>query len=531
MDILRLYHTVKYLRFEQVYYRFYYKLKTKFYKYPLVPESAMEAASKFPEIPFISRPESDKYRAAGNTFKLLNIEHAFGDTIDWNYAAYGKLWTYNLNYFEWLEDERLPIETRLKTMRDYAQNFDGLRDGTEPYPISLRGMTWAKFISKHGIKDESVNGCLYKHYHHLAAFPEYQLQANHLLENGLSLLFAGHYFDEDRFYKTGYSIVIKELEEQILPDGGYCEQSPMYQCILLQHLMDCIVLIENSGRYPDKALSQTLRRKAALMCGWLNAFCYKDGSYAMFGDSAFGVAPSVDFLTSYARRLELAIPELKLKESGYRKLEAGNFEMIIDAGNLLPSYQAGHAHADTLSFCLQADGMPFIVDTGISTYERGERRSEERGTDAHNTITINGQDSSDVWAAFRTGERAWVKILSEDENHIIAEHDGYRKMGTRQQRHIRRDNQKIIIEDRLLNYKGQDAILSLHFHPGITPTVAGENQFTAGNIRITIEGGYSMGLHNYLYCEGYNRLAGAQCLQAHVKEHVKVVIEQIIYAG
>jgi len=531
MDILRLYHTVKYLRFEQVYYRFYYKLKTKFYKYPSVPNSALEAAGKFPEISFMSRQGSDRYREAGNTFMLLNIEHSFGEKIDWNYAEYGKLWTYNLNYFEWLEDERLTVESRLQTMRDFAQNFDRLRDATEPYPISLRGMAWIKFMSRHGAKDESVNDCLYKHYHHLAAFPEYQLQANHLLENGLSLLFAGHYFDEDRFYKTGYSIVMKELEEQILPDGGYCEQSPMYQCILLQHLMDCIMLVENSDRYPDQALLQVMRKKAALMCGWLKAFCYKDGSYAMFGDAAYGVAPDVAFLLDYAAKLGLTIPQVKLKESGYRKITAESFEIVVDAGNLLPSYQAGHAHADTLSFCLNVDGKPHIVDTGISTYERGERRSEERGTAAHNTVTIEGQNSSDVWAAFRTGERAWVRILSESEHHIVAEHDGYRTIGIKHQRDIRCDNQKIIIEDRLLNYKGQDAILSIHFHPEIKPEISGENQFTAGNIRITIEGGYSMGLHNYLYCEGYNRLADAQCLQAHVKERVKVVIEQIIYAG
>lgn len=531
MDILRLYHTVKYLRFEQVYYRFYYKLKTKFYRYPSVPRSALDAASKFPQLPFASWSFACKYREEANTFKLLNIEHSFGSKIDWNYAVYGKLWTYNLNYFDWLEDESLTVESRSKTMLDYVQCFDQLQDGTEAYPISLRGMTWIKFMSRHGIKDDALNNCLYKHYHHLAAFPEYQLQANHLLENGLSLLFAGHYFDDKRFNKAGTAIVMKELEEQVLPDGGYCEQSPMYQCILLQHLMDCIVLVDNSGRFRDEGLLQTLRKKAALMCGWLKAFAYADGSYAMFGDSAYDVAPHVSFLIGYAEKLDLTIPQVKLKESGYRKMQAGGFELVIDAGNLLPSYQAGHAHADTLSFCLQADGGPFIVDTGISTYERCERRSEERGTSAHNTITVNGQNSSDVWAAFRTGERAWVQILSEGEKQITAEHDGYRQMGIRHRRDIQCDNQKIIIEDQLLNYKGQDAILSLHFHPDIKPKASGENQFTAGNIRVTIEGGYSMGLHNYLYCEGYNRLVGAQCLQAHVKAHAKVVIEQIIYAG
>ncbi len=38
------------------------------------------------------------------TFKFLNIEHTF-DKIDWNYDGWGKLWTYNLNYFDFLLQE------------------------------------------------------------------------------------------------------------------------------------------------------------------------------------------------------------------------------------------------------------------------------------------------------------------------------------------------------------------------------------------------------------------------------------------
>ena len=36
------------------------------------------------------------------TFTFLNQSVTFTDQIDWNYAANGKLWTYNLTYFEWL---------------------------------------------------------------------------------------------------------------------------------------------------------------------------------------------------------------------------------------------------------------------------------------------------------------------------------------------------------------------------------------------------------------------------------------------
>ena len=37
-----------------------------------------------------------------NSFVFLNQKKDFGDTIDWNYLGFGRLWAYNLNYFELL---------------------------------------------------------------------------------------------------------------------------------------------------------------------------------------------------------------------------------------------------------------------------------------------------------------------------------------------------------------------------------------------------------------------------------------------
>ena len=531
MNILRLYNTIKYLRFEQLYYRFYYKIKVKFYSYPATPRMALIAATAFPVIRFPALSEGGQYTAKSNIFTFLNKRHSFGNSIDWNYAEEGKLWTYNLNYFEWLDDEDLLPATRLKTMLEYAVNDEQLRNIVEAYPISIRGMNWIKFLSKHAIKDGEIDSCLYRHYHRLASFPEYQLLGNHLLENGLSLFFAAHYFNDLGFYKLATDILSKQLEEQILNDGAHFELSPMYQCIILQHLLDCIMLAENSGRFKNDALLHLMRAKAGMMAGWLQAFLYKDGSYAMFSDATYGVAPTPALLFQYTSNLNIAIPNTQLKESGYRKISNPGYELMLDIGNIQPAYQPGHTHADTFSFCMQVDGKPFITDTGISTYEPGERRNYERSTAAHNTVVINNMNSSDVWATFRTGERAKVQRIEERDDHIIASHNGYKKQGVIHKRSFAWDNQKIIIEDQLEGYKGQDATLYLHFHPDVVIENTGENQFTAGNIRITLSGAYSMGLHNYLYCKGYNQLVTAKCLQADIKESVTVVIELISYAG
>jgi uncharacterized heparinase superfamily protein len=71
----------------------------------------------------------------------------------------------------------------------------------------------------------------------------------------------------------------------------------------------------------------------------------------------------------YADRLGAVETVLPLKECGYRKIERGRYEMVVDVGNIGPDYIPGHAHSDTFSFVLYRDGKRFIVDTGASTYE------------------------------------------------------------------------------------------------------------------------------------------------------------------
>ena len=37
-----------------------------------------------------------------NYFSFLNNKYKFHNEVDWNFDGFGKLWTYNLNYFEFL---------------------------------------------------------------------------------------------------------------------------------------------------------------------------------------------------------------------------------------------------------------------------------------------------------------------------------------------------------------------------------------------------------------------------------------------
>jgi len=202
------------------------------------------------------------------------------------------------------------------------------------------------------------------------------------------------------------------------------------------------------------------------MLGWLEQITYKNGDIPLLNDSTNGIAPSSLELFEYAKRLNLNIKKVEMSASGYRKFTKEKHECILDIGDIGAEYIPGHAHADTFSFELKLESKPFIVDTGLSTYESNERRTLERSTVSHNTVEVNGENQSDVWGGFRVANRANIVFLAENEHSVKATHDGYRKENILHTRKWSFNQNSIIIEDSMS--KECNAIARIHFHPLVT---------------------------------------------------------------
>ena len=177
-QIKLLINTVKYLKPIQLYYRFYYFLRNRI----LTKDVVQKPVPIFESIKWEKRSNfSINYLKSNKSFTFLNITHQFTGKIDWNYNEYGKLWTYNLNYFDFLNQNGISKEIGIDLINDYIKNDKTLKVGKESYPISLRGINWVKFLSKNGINNAIINKALYKHYIILLVNLEYHLLGNHLL--------------------------------------------------------------------------------------------------------------------------------------------------------------------------------------------------------------------------------------------------------------------------------------------------------------------------------------------------------------
>ncbi len=458
-----------------------------------------------------------------NSFEFLNLKKEFSE-INWNYSTNGKLWTYNLNYFDFLNQENISKEEGLKLIRNYVSKYSELKDGLEPYPISLRGINWIKFLSRYYIREKNINKVLYNDYLRLVDNLEYHLLANHLLENGFSLLFGAYYFQDEKVYKKAKNILREQLEEQILADGGHYELSPMYHQIILHRVLDCINLVENNS-WKDKELFPLLKKKAELMLGWLDAITYKNGDIPFLNDSAKGIAPSSKELYTYANSLGLKSQNSILSDSGYRKWIKNKMEIVLDVGQIAPSYQPGHSHADSLQFVLNFKNKPVIVDTGISTYEKNDRRQLERSTSSHNTVTINESNSSNVWGGFRVAERAKVTVKQENNSCIEASHDGYSGQSIIHHRKFQIGEQfevTDLLESRAKNY---EATGHLHFHPDVKIELLDNKIIVNSELKFELTGTQDLELMDYQFAEGYNNLRLAKKVSYKISTEAKLIIK------
>lgn len=438
-----------------------------------------------------------------NTFEFLNLSHTFSENIDWNFAKYGKLWTYNLNYFEFLHQENLDCETGLTLIKDYIQSAETLQDGLEPFPIALRTIFWIKFLVKHQIQDSEIDAFLYAQVQLLSRKIEYHLLGNHLLENGFAFFYAAFYFSNNQLLKISNKILLPQLEEQILNDGAHFEVTPMYHQLMLYRVLDCLNLVDNNPNIFAEKKLPNFRNKASKMCAWLREMTFENGEMPRFNDSTSGIAPSSKSLLTYADSLGISKKEIQLSDSNYRIFRTEKYELVVDVGGITPSYIPGHAHADSLHFVLHKNGLPLIVDTGISTYEKNALRHTERSTAAHNTVQIADDNQSDVWGGFRVGQRAKTRIISETTNSITAICASYARSKVQHERNFSFEKNALTIIDTLSSPK-EKAKARFHLHPDIDVTLS--KDVVHGKFgKISITGASNIILEKYSYAEGYNK--------------------------
>lgn len=477
-------------------------------------------------------PVSPDIDEADITF--LNKSHRLNTgSMDWRCTDEAKLWRYNLHYFDYLQWDAYSPEAKSDLIDDWIQsNPIGTVDAWEPYPVSLRSVNWIKYFlfnGKDGKISKTWEQSLAKQLLWLEANFEHHLLANHLLKNAKALIFSGIYFSGDmarRHLGKGIQMMLEQATEQMLPDGGHFERSPMYHSICLEDYLDVVSFLKaNSGlvRAEDLSLFEhTAIRGLLFLEGILSA----DGDIPLFNDAALGIAPKPSGLVAYGRRV-LNMPayenpdepwRVSMSDTGYFGYRYKGDSLLIDCGPIGPDYQPGHGHCDTLSYELCVNGRRVIVDSGVYDYEVSELRQYVRSTAAHNTVRIDGMEQSEIWGAFRVARRA-IPIfgdLSDWKDGCLefrGAHDGYCRLPGQpvHERHVRIELEGRWVFSDVVTGSGNHLIESfVHIHPDFDVSQESDRSFLIQDgrspvARLRVEADCEMSTVTGNYCPEFGK--------------------------
>ena len=353
---------------------------------------------------------------------------------DWQQAGAPALWRHHLHYWDWAqalaaEPDRVEARAVFATLwRSWSGAVvAGHGEAWLPYPASLRAWTFCSvhhdLVAGSQIEPGFLAG-LSAHAGFLRRHLESDVGGNHLLKNLKALAGLAVFFADERLLARALGRLDRQLAVQVLLDGGHYERAPSYHCQVLADLIDIAGLLAAAGQSPPLKLGPAISR----MRRWLGCVRSPTGNIPLLNDG-YPVDPAL------VRLIEPdaapSAPFVVLANTGLVTASAGDWHLLADVGPPCPDELPAHAHADTFHCLLHVRDVPLLVDTGTSTYAPGAARSYERSTAAHNTLQVDGANSTEVWGTFRAARRARVSDLTTHrggELTIEAAHDGFRRL-------------------------------------------------------------------------------------------------------
>jgi uncharacterized heparinase superfamily protein len=270
-----------------------------------------------------------------------------------------------------------------------------------PYVVATRLGNWVAALSiEPTLATDTVGESMRRQLAHLERNVEDDILGNHVIRNARALILGGMSLDEPGAVERGRALLHRELPEQVLADGGHYERSPAYHRLVLRDLLEVA---------PFASVGGEIARMHVFAAGSSRP----DGTPALFNDGGVDVAPTFD-LASPAEGVQV------FPETGYVFVRRGDVWLAFDCGAPAPPFLPAHAHADALSFQLWVGGRPAVVDPGTSTYEPGPVRLRERGSEAHSTVAVDG-DQFRVWGSFRSGPLPRVRLVEATVDRLVGE--------------------------------------------------------------------------------------------------------------
>jgi uncharacterized heparinase superfamily protein len=399
-------------------------------------------------------------------FEVLGVSRAAGEPDLWTETESPLLFRFYLHSFRPLlayasgtsggAGDDFWAEAVRGWLRDAAA--EPARPAWHPYPTSLRILAWSAAVSRLETWSPELRAEVVRHIARQAGYLrraiEHDVGGNHVLLNGTAVTVAARLLGDAGLERSGLGTLRRELRHQVLPDGGHCERSPAYHLEVEEML--------ESAAHALAAEPAWLAGARERMRAWSAAVAGPDGELPLLNDAWETRVP--------APRADPP-EEVHLPESGLVVLRSGGDQLVFDGGPLSPPHLPAHAHADALSFVLWADGRRVVVDPGAFLYT-GPERDTFRGTAAHNTISVDGEDQCVFWGDFRASRLPRVQLAAPRRvagaTLVYGRHDGYARLSpaaSHERIVVWLPGEGVVVVDRVAGAAGRPARATLTLAP------------------------------------------------------------------
>lgn len=408
------------------------------------------------------------------------------DSLSWEPPGAKPEWLYDLHGFEFLRDLRSVGGDRARRMAremvaSWLQHYAKLSGpAARPDIIGVRLASWMSFhdffcaSADDGFR-ENYFVSLVRQAKYLQRVLPGHLTGIPLLRALKGLAYTGIALDggEERL-ESAFRLILREIREQVLPDGCHVSRNPQATFEFLQILVDLRTALTAARRPMPEELQHAIDRLAPAV----KFFRHACGAMAHFNGAQEGNPYICDATLMHSGARGKAMKSLP--HGGFDKIYQGRAQVLMDIG--LPSAGLRHndrAHAGVLSFEYSYGKDRVFVNCGSSSV-KGTWRDMLRTTAAHTALVVDCRNIFQVDDKGNLSEKVDVAHRKSDDGRVAlleASHTGYRaRLGVMHRRRLcLTENGDVLSgEDTLVGRSGVPYALRFHLHPGIQASLVQE---------------------------------------------------------
>ena len=407
---------------------------------------------------------------------LFSRETVRAPSPPWRANA-GEEWRADLHRFQWLGDlAALGSEAGWNAARrwtaEWLQQFDIYdRLAWRGDVIGDRLFVWLEYFDRLAADDTlraAMMKSLARQSRHLARVAHRETPGLPRLAalRGLIAALAAQVLD--RALARALAHFAREIEAQILADGGHVTRNPEAQLGALRYLVDARAALAASHNEIHGAIQQAIDRAAPMV----RFFRHGDGRFALFNGANEGDGAIIDRVLNRADAKGRA--PATAPHCGYERLRAGHSLVLFDCGKPPPPGLDGDYHAGALAFEMSYGRERLIVNCGAYQGPSAEWRAALRATAAHSTLIAADTSSVEFRAdgSVAMGPQEVTAMRAEDAGAqwVAASHDGFKKnlgLTHARQLFLAADGEDLRGEDRLTGRAGQGFAIRFHLHPSV----------------------------------------------------------------